>query len=291
MASTVPAARENAPVDRETAIDRLFAVPLDEFVSERKRLAKELRGGGERETAAEVAKWPKPTAPAWALNHLAREAPDDVAGWLKAAAALRDASTHAEEVGGDAVRAAMAAHREATRGLVAAVRTRRPLSEPMVDRVRALLQEATVDPAAAERLRAGRLAEGEAGAPLPEPAEAKPRSKTRDTTAAKRRAKERDADEDRATRERAEHERAERRAELERRIGAAYEQLARLRDEVDEREAAAETAAAHLEEARRTLHRSESESSAAQGAVDDARAVAETAEREVEELTAQLRGT
>jgi hypothetical protein len=272
-------------VDRETAIDRLYAVPLDEFVSERKRLAKELRSEGDRESAAEVAKWPKPTAPAWALNQLAREAPDELAPWLEAAEALRDASARAGEVGGDALRAAMAAHRDATRQLVGAVRERRPLSEPMVDRVRALLQSATVDPAAAERLRAGRLAEGDADAPLPEPAEsAAPRAE---------RAPAKPPAEDRAVAARAaeEQERAERRAELERRVGAAYEELARLREELAEREAAAETAEARLDEARRTLHRSESEASAAHDAVKDAREAAGDAEREVEELTARLRAS
>jgi hypothetical protein len=272
-------------VDRETAIDRLYAVPLDEFVSERKRLAKELRSEGDRESAAEVAKWPKPTAPAWALNQLAREAPDELAPWLEAAEALRDASARAGEVGGDALRAAMAAHRDATRQLVGAVRERRRLSEPMVDRVRALLQSATVDPAAAERLRTGRLAEGDADAPLPEPAEsAAPRAE---------RAPAKPPAEDRAVAARAaeEQERAERRAELERRVGAAYEELARLREELAEREAAAGTAEARLDEARRTLHRSESEASAAHDAVKDAREAAGDAEREVEELTARLRAS
>lgn len=272
-------------MDRETAIDRLFAVPLAEYVSERKRLAKELRGGGDREAAAEVAKWPKPTAPAWALNHLAREAPDELAPWLDTAAALRDASTHASEVGGDAVRAAMAAHRDATRRLVAAVRERHPLSEPMVDRVRALLQSATVDLAAAERLRAGRLAEGDDDAPLPEATDAAPRAQRARAT--------RGGKEDRSSAARAaeEQERAERRAELERRAGAAREQLERERAEVAEREAAAETAEERLDAARRTLHRTESEASAARDAVKDARAAAAAAEREVEKLTAQLRAS
>jgi len=273
-------------VDRETAIDRLFAAPLAEYVSERKRLAKELRGDGDREAAAEIAKWPKPTAPAWALNHLAREAPDELAPWLDAAAALRDASTHASEVGGDAVRAAMAAHREATKRLVAAVRERHPLSEPMLDRVRALLQSATVDPDAAERLRAGRLAEGDDGdASLLEAADPAPR-------AARAPAK-RGGKEDRAAAARAaeEQERAERRAELERRAGAAREQLERERAELSEREAAAETAEERLEAARQTLHRTESEASAARDAVQDARAAAADTEREVEKLAAQLRAS
>ena len=100
MAPVVPGARENGPVDRDTALDRLAAVPLEDFVAERKRLAKELRGAGDREAAAEIARLPKPTPPAWALNHVAREDPAAVDRWLAAAEALRHASTHAAEVDG-----------------------------------------------------------------------------------------------------------------------------------------------------------------------------------------------
>ncbi|MCW3062993.1 MAG: hypothetical protein JWN32_165, partial [Solirubrobacterales bacterium] len=59
--------------DVQAAVDQLYAVPLEEFVPERTRLAKELRAQGEETAAAELAKLPKPTAAAWALNHVARE--------------------------------------------------------------------------------------------------------------------------------------------------------------------------------------------------------------------------
>src|SRR3954471_13331433 len=185
MPPLVPGARENGHVDREIALDRLAAVPLEDFVGERKRLAKELRGAGDREGAAEIAKLPKPTPPAWALNHLAREDPAAVDQWLAAADALRHASTHAAEVGGDEVRAAMGAHRDATRTLMTKLRDRVPLSAPMQERVRALLQSATVDPEAAELLRNGRLVEGAGGdaelpAPAPGPAAPKQRAGTDD---------------------------------------------------------------------------------------------------------------
>jgi hypothetical protein len=159
--------------DLQTAVDQLHAVPLEDFVAERKRLAKELRSGGDRDAAAELAKLPKPSAPAWALNHVAREEPAAVADWLEATGALRDASAHADRSSGDALRAAMAAHRDATRQLLATVRDRarpngRPLTEPMLDRVRDLLQAATADEARAELLRAGRAIEGDEDAALPD---------------------------------------------------------------------------------------------------------------------------
>lgn len=299
--------------DIETAVDRLHAVPLEDFVAERKRLAKELRAAGDRDSAAELAKLPKPSAPAWALNHVAREEPAVVGEWLDAAEALRDASSHAGG-GGDALRAAIGAHRDATRRVLGVVREQarpngRALSEPMLDRVRELLQAATADPARAELLRAGRVFEGDDDEPppLPEPADgeraskpaASKASKDRASTerasterASKARASTERASTQRASTERAAEERAEReaaaRAELERLVAGAEERLGELRAAADERADAAELAGERLEEARRTLHRSESEAAAARQAAEEAAEAAEQAERELRKLSAKL---
>jgi hypothetical protein len=297
----------------EQAVDRLHAAPLEEFVAERKRLAKELRGAGEREAAAELAKYPKPTPPAWALNHLAREEPETVAEWLGAASGLREATENAGKSSGDAVRAAIAAHREATRALLAAVRDRtrpngRELSEPMLDRVRDLLGAATADPELAELLRAGRIVEGGGaggedegeliwGAELAGPAAKPRRSIGGDKRAAaggdKRVAQERAAGdaaaERRAAKEREAREREEaERAELERLVAEAEERLSELQEAAEKRAIAAAEAEEKLEEARRTLHRSESEAAAAREAVEEATEAAEQAERELRALTAKL---
>src|SRR4051794_29313324 len=85
------------------ACARLYAAPPDAFVAGRTRLAKGLRGAGDRPAAAQVAKLAKPSAAAWALNHVARQDADVVAAWLDAAAALRDASSRPAEGGGGAV--------------------------------------------------------------------------------------------------------------------------------------------------------------------------------------------
>jgi ElaB/YqjD/DUF883 family membrane-anchored ribosome-binding protein len=295
--------RDNARVtESEQAYDRLHAVPLEEFVAERKRLAKELRGAGEREAAAELSRFPKPTPPAWALNQLAREEPDTVAGWLDAAAGLRDATENAGRSSGDAVRAAIAAHRDATRALLAAARDRtrpngRELSEPMLDRVRDLLGAATADPELAERLRAGRIVEGGAdegggdegellwGAEMAGAA-AKPRRAAKQDAPAKGgdAAAERRATKEREAREREEAERAE----LERLVADAEERLAELRDAAEERASAAAEADERLVEARRTLHRTESEAAAAREAADEAAEHVEQVERELRALTAKL---
>jgi hypothetical protein len=264
----------------QDAIDQLYGTPLDAFVDERKRLAKELRAGGERQAAETLAKLPKPSAAAWALNHVARNEPDAVEEWTAAADALRDASNHPSEVGGDALRAAMADHRAATARLMDVVGDRaRPgdkhLSGAMLDRVRALLQQATADEALASRLRAGRVTEDQAAAELAPPVEAKP---------ARAKATKRSAPRDAAA-----EARAERRRELERRVEAASREARRLRAEADARTAAADTARERFEDARRALQRTESELAAAQGAADDAVGASDDAERELKRLRGLLR--
>jgi hypothetical protein len=267
----------------EDAIDRLYEVSLEAFVSERTRLAKELRSGGEKSAADQVAKLAKPTAAAWALNHVAREEPEVVEEWLEATAALRDASTRAAQVGGDTLRAAMAEHREATGRLIDVVRDRarptgRPLSGAMLDRVRTLLQSATADARLAERLRIGRVTEEKSPIDVvPEPtaeregpaAAASPgRAPKRDPEAAAR---------------------AKRRAELERRVGAAREQVERLREEAAARKEVAGAAEERLQDARRALHRAESEAAAAADALKDADDATAAAQQELEQLEAHLR--
>lgn len=267
--------------DLVTAIDRLYAVSLEAFVAERTRLARELRKSGDRPAAARVAKLPKPTAAAWALNHVARAQSGAVEDWLGATATLREASTHAAGVGGEALRAAMAAHRAATAQLLDVVREHaqpggRPLSEVMLDRVRTLLQAATAAAGLAEALRAGRMTEEKA--PTEALVEIEPRIEPPAVQAPRRPPK---PDPEVAAR-------AARKADLEHRVDAAHGEVQRLHDEAARREAAADRADERLEEARRTLRRSESEATAAHAAVKDAEDTAAVAERELHTLQVLL---
>ncbi|CAA9463117.1 MAG: hypothetical protein AVDCRST_MAG38-369, partial [uncultured Solirubrobacteraceae bacterium] len=138
----------NASPALDAALDALHDAPLEAFVDERKRLARELRGGGDRTGAAELAKARKPSAAACALNRAARDTPDLVSEWLTVSADLREASARPAQAGAG-LRAAIAAHRSTTSRLMESIRERarpgdRPLSEDMVDRVRNLLQAATI---------------------------------------------------------------------------------------------------------------------------------------------------
>jgi hypothetical protein len=272
-------------VSLQEAIDTLYAAALADFVGERKRLAAELRAGGDREAASELAKLPKPSAAAWSLNQLARQAPETVSGWLAAAAALRAAATNARQVGGDAIREASARQRAATADVLTLVRevarpNGKPPSEPVLDRVRGLLQVAAGDPGVAELLRAGRLTEREMETDLTAllPAGAVPVAKSEPEPPARDAAAE------------AAEQAARERAELERRVGAAVAELDRRRTVVADRAHAAATADERLAEAERTVHRRRSEAAAAHEAVADAERGAGEAQADLERLRERLGG-
>ena len=71
----------------EDAFDDLYGAPLEDFVAERKRLAKKLEG----DEAKELAKARKPNVAAWVLNQLARRERRDVDLLLDAGHRLRQA--------------------------------------------------------------------------------------------------------------------------------------------------------------------------------------------------------
>jgi hypothetical protein len=271
----------------QDAIDQLYGAPLDVFVSERKRLAGDLRKGGEPEAAEQLVKLAKPTAAAWALNNVAREDPAAVEHWLDATSALRSAAEDPGRVGGDALRAAMGAQRTATGQLIDVVRDRaqpggRTLSPAMLDRVRGLLHAATADQGVAERLRAGRLTEEkEAEVPTPAASSTRPVRST-PTKVSKKPARPAEPDPEAAAR-------AARRADLKRQMTAAREQIRRLRREATRTETAARSAEERREDARRALRRSESEARAARESAKEASAAADAAEQELERLEALLR--
>jgi hypothetical protein len=134
-------------VDVEELIDRLYALPLEEFTRERNDAERKLRKAGEREQADRVKGLRKPTAAAGAVNRLVRDRRAQVEAFLKAAARLRDAqvagrgnlaaAAQAERValdelvalGGESVRAtleAAAVDDEVARDLLVAQLVREP---------------------------------------------------------------------------------------------------------------------------------------------------------------------
>jgi len=146
------------------APDRLFEVPLDEFVAARDQLARELRKEGKDEQAAEVAALRKPTVPVWAVNQLARRRRRDVDLLLDAGHRLRAAQAEADpERAREAFANARDAEREAMRRLRAGAEEllaeRGGASDAMVERVLATLRAAAVTEEGRELLARGRLTE------------------------------------------------------------------------------------------------------------------------------------
>jgi hypothetical protein len=130
-------------MDVEEIIDRLYALPLEEFTQARNQAERELRQAGERKQADRVRALRKPTAAAGAVNRLVRSHRARVEAFLRAAATLRDA-----QVAGKG-------------NIAAAARAERAALEKLVARggeaVRPTLQAAAVDDDAARELLQARL--------------------------------------------------------------------------------------------------------------------------------------
>ena len=145
--------------------DDLYCLPLDEFVPERASLAKALRAEGRRDEAAEVAKLPKPSVAAWAVNQVVRAQPQQAAALWAAGDAVLETQERvfAGEAAGKELREAIEHQRaaleplaEAARGLVAG--GEKFLSEAHVQAVVETLHAAAVDRGAREAVAAGTVA-------------------------------------------------------------------------------------------------------------------------------------
>src|SRR4051812_44675301 len=255
----------------------LYGLPLEEFTPARDAAARALRKAGDRETAARVAKLPKPTPAAWAANQVAREQPGMIEALLDAGAALRAAQDAAMSGGGAAaLREATLNERHAIDDVMRLAVKLKPggkaLSRAMADRLRTTLHAAAGDPDLRAALSAGRLTgEAQAGGAWPfaigaedAPAVELPKPK------AKRKPKE-DPDEQ-AERERAEREAAEARKALE-------AQLREARSTLKVRERVAKGAQEDAEEAARTLEEAHEELERARQALEEAEAEAGSAQR------------
>jgi hypothetical protein len=235
-------------LDRE--LDKLYALPLDEFTSARNDLAQRLRKAHQAEAADEVKALKKPSVVAWTANRLARDEKRRVKALLAAGERLRE--TQQQSLAGRApaqeVSEAAEAERVAIRALVAAARDALGgrATPQLLDRLSQTLRAAAVDPGARDLLERGRLTE-ELRAVGFGPLEAvKPvRRRTDDLArAARERVKELRAEAKRLARDASDAERAAHEAE---------HAAALLRREADERRADAERAATELAEAEESL--------------------------------------
>jgi hypothetical protein len=141
-------------VDIDTAVAELYGVPPPDFIATRTRLAKE-----HPELAKRLRAQRRPTLSAWAVNQLARSAADEVGWLLDVGTELRAAWTSGEHIGGIEQRRGELIARLVRTARDLAADAGHPLRDPAVREVEETLQAASVDPAVAEDVRAGRLAQ------------------------------------------------------------------------------------------------------------------------------------
>ena len=145
-------------------IERLYALPLDQFTPARDQLARRLRGDGDRDAAAEVKRLLKPNLAAWALNQVRHRDPSIVEALVVAGERLEQAQQ--QLVAGGAVRGALqnasAEERRAVEALVSRGEQEltgagHPIAAALQSKLRATAHAAAVSPEPRELLRAGRL--------------------------------------------------------------------------------------------------------------------------------------
>lgn len=145
--------------DLDTAVDALYARPLDEFVAARDAAVRQATDSGDRLGAARVKRLRKPSVAAWVINQVARAHPDEFGALAQLGDELRAATQDRDRA---RIRALDHLRRERTDALVRAVREAgevggRSVSSAVLDRMTETLTAAVMDPDAAAVVRAGRL--------------------------------------------------------------------------------------------------------------------------------------
>jgi hypothetical protein len=146
--------------------DRLYSVPLEEFISTRDGLVKELKDEGKADASVEVKKLRKPTLTLWALNRLPRVERDLIDRLIEASASVRDTLDDGDPAG---IRNANAQRRKAIAELLAAAEREltgagHAATRDTIEKVSRALLAATTDEELATQLAEGRFtSEPEAG--------------------------------------------------------------------------------------------------------------------------------
>ncbi len=153
-------AAANAKLEAE--LDRLYGLPLTEFVGARDELAKQLRGDGRREEAEQVKGLRKPSVAAWLVNRLARERELDVQRLLNAGETLRKAQVEAAAGASEGFAEARRDEQRALERLAEAAREiagREGVGQAAVAQATQTLRAASLTDEGRELLKHGRLME------------------------------------------------------------------------------------------------------------------------------------
>ena len=79
-----------APQDIDEAVDRLYALPPDQFIASRDAAAAAAKASGKTKLAADIKRLRKPTVSAWAVNLLSRRAGDTLRALIELGRCLWD---------------------------------------------------------------------------------------------------------------------------------------------------------------------------------------------------------
>ena len=143
------------PSELETALLAVYRGPLEEFVSRRDALAKQLRAAKQREDADRVKALRKPSRTAWVLDNILHEDPASIEQLAAAISAVKTVQSGADlRVALETVRAAI--RDVAAAGARVAIRAGQPIdANALVTALHAVIGETS----AFSDLRAGRLVE------------------------------------------------------------------------------------------------------------------------------------
>lgn len=146
----------------EPDVAAIYRAPPASFIAERDALARRLEDEGRDADASAVKRLRKPTVAAWALNVLAGEEPDRIADLLASGAALQDAQRRV--MAGEpatALHGATAARRavvaELAAGAARILRDAGTGADTHREDLEGMLEAASVEPEAGERLRTGTI--------------------------------------------------------------------------------------------------------------------------------------
>ena len=306
-------ARRRSKLDTE--IQHLYGLPLGEFTAARNTLAKQLKKGGDKEGAEEVASLPKPSVSAWAVNHLFTVAPEQMEELLASGDRARKALQQILS-GGDpgTLRDAIQEARDLANELrdraagVLSKEGSRP-GQAIVDRIATNLQSLAFSPAAEPQIERGWLDvdlpppgfEVLAGlqiaataprkakpAPAPKPEPRKPAAPA--APAGKKSAEER-KEEDRL-REKREREEERAREQREKEEARAQERRDRLeaqhREKLSRAQAARDEAAGRADFLRRKAEQAEKAAADLRERLEEAERIAEDARKRAEEADKAL---
>ncbi|HLM31724.1 MAG TPA: hypothetical protein VK326_08710 [Solirubrobacterales bacterium] len=152
------------PAEVEERLDPLYREHPDGFVAARDALVKDLRAGGDRETAARVKKLRRPSQAAWLINRVSADDPDRTQRFAEAADELAEAQRRVLEEGADSeeLRASAAREREEVGGMVEAARRvagshSASTTGAVLDRVTETLQAVATDGELRGRVLRGRV--------------------------------------------------------------------------------------------------------------------------------------